>query len=202
VCLPILAFAHAGAGDAYELRLALELLDGRAPAVAHAGAQAAHQLVDHRRDRALVGDAALDALGHQLVGAFARRRIQLELVLEVPVAAAAAHRANRAHAAILLERPALVEDDLARALVGAGKEAADHHRAAADGNRLGDVARVADAAVGDDRDAALARHLRALGHGRDHRDADAGDDPRGADRAGADAHLHGVHADVDQVARG
>ena len=44
-----------------------QLVDGRAAAVAHRRAQAAHQLVDHRRQRALVRHAALDAFGHELL---------------------------------------------------------------------------------------------------------------------------------------
>ena len=104
-----------------------------AAAVAHAGAQAADELVDHRGDAALVRDAALDAFGHELLGAVAVG-VEVELVLEVAVAAAAAHRAERSHAAVLLEAAALVQDDLARALVGAGEQAADHRRARADGD--------------------------------------------------------------------
>ena len=44
--------------------------------------------------------------------------------------------------------------------------------------------------------------LRAVGDGRDHRDADAGDDARRADRPGADADLHRVDAAIDERARG
>ena len=88
-----------------------------------------------------------------------------------------------------LKRAALVQDQLARALVGAGEQVADHHRAGADGQRLDDVAGVADAAVGDHRHVVPRRRLRALVHRRDHRHADAGDDAGGADRAGADADL-------------
>ena len=101
-------------------------------------------------DAAFVGDAPLDAFGHELVGAAGR--LEIELVLEVAIAAAAAHRADRPHAAVFLEAAALIQDQLARALVGAGEQVADHRRARADGDRLGDVAREADAAIGDDRD--------------------------------------------------
>src|SRR6185295_6410628 len=122
---------------------------------------------------------------HELVAA--ARRVEVELVLEVAVAAAAAHRADRSHAAVLFEAPPLIQDDLARALVGAGEQIPDHRRAGADRDRLGDVARVADAAVGDDRDVVDGGGAAALHHRGDHRHADAGDDPGGADRAGADA---------------
>ena len=109
------------------LRVTLQGRESAAAAVAHAGAQAADELVNHRRDAALVRDAALDPLGHELLGRL-RVRIEIELVLEVAVAAAAAHRAERSHAAVFLEAAALVENHLARALVGAGEQAADHRR--------------------------------------------------------------------------
>ena len=46
----------------------LELGEVARADIAHGGAQAARQLVQDRRDRALVGHLALDALGHQLQG--------------------------------------------------------------------------------------------------------------------------------------
>ena len=54
--------------------------------------------------------------------------------LEVAVLRAGLHRADRAHAAVRLERAALVEDRLARRLVGAGEERADHHAVRARGD--------------------------------------------------------------------
>ncbi len=76
-----------------QLRVALQRRDVAAAAVAHAGAQAADQLVDHGGDAALVRDAAFDALGHELLARFGAG-VEVELVLEVAVAAAAAHRAD------------------------------------------------------------------------------------------------------------
>ena len=61
-------FTGAGGGDANQLGLALQLGNRRAAAVAHPGAKPSHQLMNHRRDAALVGDAALDPFWHQLVG--------------------------------------------------------------------------------------------------------------------------------------
>ncbi len=60
------AFAEAGAGDANELCLLLQLLDGCAAEIAHAGAQAADELVDHGLERSAVGHASLDAFGDEL----------------------------------------------------------------------------------------------------------------------------------------
>src|SRR6476661_8907196 len=72
----------------------------------------------------------------------------------------------------------------------------------AGGERLRDVARVADAAVGDRRHARALERLGNLGDRRDLRDADTRDDPRGADRAGTDAGLHAIDARADESLRG
>src|SRR5215213_9820552 len=58
--------AQPGAGDPDELR-SLHLPDRGRPAVAHRLPQAADELVDDRRERPLVADAALDSLRHELV---------------------------------------------------------------------------------------------------------------------------------------
>src|SRR6185295_17774481 len=78
------ALLQAGGGDAHEARAGLQLADAPGAAVAHARPQAAHELLDHRRQRPLVGDHALDAFGHELA------RLALEL-LEVAVARSFLH---------------------------------------------------------------------------------------------------------------
>src|SRR4029077_5428495 len=117
------ALAGAGGRDANHLSLPLQFPDRRAAAVPHPGAEPAHELVDHGRDAALVCHAPFDPLGHELLGRAAA--LQIEFVLEVAIAAAAAHRADGAHASILLVAAALEEDQLAGTLVGAGKQIAD-----------------------------------------------------------------------------
>src|SRR5690606_10806975 len=102
------ALAHAGRRTANQPGLALPPGDVGAAAVAHAGAQAADELVDDRRRRTLVRDPPLNPFGYQLVGRPAS--FQIELVLEVAVAAAAAHGANRPHAAVLLVAAPLEQD--------------------------------------------------------------------------------------------
>ena len=120
-------------------------------------------------------------------------------ILEVAVGAALLHGAERAHAAIALVRAALVELDLAGRLLGAREQAAEHHARRAGGDRLGDVAGIADAAVGDERDVRCSpAPSSAFWIGRDLRHADAGDDARRADRAGTDADLDRVGAVVDE----
>src|SRR6476661_10502470 len=108
-----MTLAQARGGDADELR-ALHLLDRRRAAIAHCLTQPADQLMQDRRDRPLVGNAPFDALRDELVDV-------LDVTLEVAVARRAprAHRAERAHAAVLLEPFALMQNDVARALVGA-----------------------------------------------------------------------------------
>ena len=61
-------------------------------------------------------------------------------------------------------------------------------------DRLGDVARVLDAAVGNHRHAAALAMPRALRDGGDLRHAHAGDDAGGADLSGADADLDRIDA--------
>ena len=79
-------------GDANQPRLLLQLRNRGAAAVPHARTQAAHQLVNHRCRAALVRDPAFDPFGNQLVGCLAT--LEIELVLEVAVPAASAHRAD------------------------------------------------------------------------------------------------------------
>src|SRR5690606_17998237 len=110
------------------------------------------------------------------------------------------HRRQAAHAAVTLVVPALVELAFAGGFLGTGEQAADHHRGGTSGQRLADVARVADAAIGDQRDTVLQR-LGDHVDGGDLRHAHAGNDPGGADRTGADADLDRVGAGVHQGQR-
>src|SRR5438876_1025078 len=91
------ALAQTCRGDTHELRT-LHLLDRRRPAIPHRLAQPADELVQDRRNWPLVRNAPLDSLRHELVDV-------LDVTLEVTVARrpARAHRAERAHAAVLLE---------------------------------------------------------------------------------------------------
>src|ERR1700734_1743996 len=61
------ALAHAGVGDAHEPRSGSHFLDVVAAGIAHGGTQSAGELVQDRDQAALVGDATLDTLRHQLL---------------------------------------------------------------------------------------------------------------------------------------
>src|SRR5438093_4222165 len=146
--------------------------------VAHARTQPPDELLYDEGEGALVRHPPLDALGHELRTEVDERL----LVLAVAVAAslALAHRLERSHAAIELVGPALVEDRLARALLGAREEPADHDAVGAGGDRLRDVAGELDAAVGDHGNARPRCPSRRLADGRELRHAHAGHDARRA----------------------
>src|SRR5581483_1183727 len=182
--------AQPGAGDAHEARV-LERLDRRRAAVAHRLAKPADDLVQHACERALVRNAALDAFGDELLDV-------LDIALEVAVLRVAArlHRAERAHAAVLLVALALLEHDVAGRLFGPREHRAEHDRVRAGGDRLRDIARRGDAAVGDHGHAVRGR--RDLVDRGDLRHAYARDDAGRADRPRPDADLQSVRAGVDQ----
>ena len=92
----------------------------------------------------------------------------------------------------------MIEKHLARRLVGAGKQRSHHGAVGAGGERLGEIAGIFDAAVGNDRCAAPARDLDRIHDGGELGYADTGDHARGADRSRADADLDRVRAGVDQ----
>src|SRR5690606_23710287 len=191
-------FAHTGTGNADELRLDAHLVDAGASGVPHGSAQAAHQLVQDRRQRPLVGYATFDAFGHQLLGAGTG-------VLEVTVSRTTTgigHRAQRAHATVGLVGTALEEFDFTRCLFGTGEHGPHHHHRSAGGDRLGQIAGEADTAVGNQRHAGVLEGSGHVGDGRHLGHAHPGNDTGGADGARANAHLDRIGASSDQCQRG
>ena len=98
-----------------------KLAHGLAAAIAHARLQPAHHLVHDHRHRSAIRHAAFDAFRHQACPAGSSRRQRRHLgrgisvgVLEIALARALRHRAQRSHAAIRLEGAALIQDQLAR----------------------------------------------------------------------------------------
>src|SRR5665213_4470989 len=100
--------------------------------------------MQNRDYTALIGHTTLDTLGNELFK-FGRG------VLKIAVGGAEAlgHRTERAHATVGLVGCALIKLDLARRLLGTGKETANHDGMGTRGDRFGDVAGVADTAVRD-----------------------------------------------------
>src|SRR5258708_14565154 len=187
------ALAQAGRGDLDEAAVLLHLGNRAVAGIAHRRAEAADELVDDVADWPLVRYAGLDALGHQLQRA-------RDLFLEITIGRAARHRADRAHAAIGFVGAALIEEDLARRLVGAGEERAEHRAVGAGGDRLGEVAGEFDAAVADHRQVALAAFCDDIEDRRQLRHTDTGNDARGADRTRADADFYRIGAGLDEGA--
>ncbi len=172
------AFAESGAADAHEAGFLQEFGDGGAAAVAHAGFQSANHLVDDHGDGTAVGNASFNAFGNEFAEAvgFAIDRRDggggfAFGALEIAFAGTLRHGADRAHAAIGFEGAALIEDQFAGTFIGAGEERADHHRACARGQGLGDVAGILDAAVGNDGNAGVFGGAVGFGDGGDLRHA-------------------------------
>src|SRR5262249_21590578 len=102
------------------------------------------------------------------------------------------------HTAILLVAASLEQNEFPGTLVGTRKEIADHRAARTHGQRLYDVARIADASVRDDGHAPSGRDARALHDRADHWHADAGHVARRAGGAGANPALPRIDAGVDE----
>src|SRR5689334_24582813 len=188
-------FAHARRRDPHEMWLGAHVRNRRAANVTHRGAQTTGQLMHDVAQRSAIWHASFDAFRNELVGvAF--------VVLEITILRAFLHRAERTHATIALVRAALIKLHFAGRFFGAGEHAADQHAVRAGGERLGDVAGIADAAVGDESDVAVFQCLAHHADGRDLRHADAGDHARRADRAGTDADLDRIRARIDERFRG
>ena len=178
------ALDQAGAGDADELGLFVQLGDGGAAGIAHAAFHTAHQLEDVIGQGAPVRHTTLYALRHQLFVA----------LLEVAVLAAVLHGGDGTHTAVALELAALIDLALAGGFLAAGQQAAQHNGAGTGGQRLDDITGILDAAIGDDGDIILGGGAGGLIDGGDLRHADARHYTGGADGAGPDADLDAVGA--------
>src|SRR5699024_1341250 len=190
------AFLQPGRGEADELALGLEIIDGARADVEHRLPQTAGELVGDLLEVSAVGDAAFDALGDEVgVGG----DVGLEVaVLRVGPALARCHRAQRAHAAVGLVLLAVDEDELSGRLIAAGQKRSEHDGVGTGDESLADVTGVLEPAVADDRDAGGTGGLRGHVDRGDLRDADAGDHAGGADRSRTHADLDGVDAGVDE----
>ena len=111
----------------------LKRAHGRRAHIAHGGAQAAGELMQHSAHRPLIGHLTLDAFGHEF-------HLVLDVLLEVAVGGAARHGAHRAHAAIGFERAALIEEDFPRALFCPRQKRANHHAISPSRQSLGHIA--------------------------------------------------------------
>src|SRR5690606_22503637 len=107
----------------------------------------------------------------------------------------------RTHAAVGLVGTPLVQLDFTRCFFGTSEHRAHHHGVGPGHDGLGQIAREADAAVGNHRHAGTLEGGGHVGDGADLRYADTGNDARGADRAWADPHLDRVGTGLHQRQR-
>ena len=122
------------------------LLDVAAAGISHGGAQAAGELLQDRDQAALVGHAALDALRHQLLEL---RGGVLEIAVGRAVALAPSRRASPCRDRTCRRRPGRARPR--PGIPRCRRTCRRSSRVRAGGDRLGDIARVANAAVGDHR---------------------------------------------------
>ena len=144
------AFLQRSGRNADKFRLFLELFEIARADIPHGGAQSADKLMQHACQRPLVGHLPLDAFRYEFEHI-------LYVLLEIAVGGAARHGADRPHAPIRLVGPALIQKHLAGAFIGSGEQRANHGAVRPGGERLGDIAGIFDAAVGDDRNVRLLR---------------------------------------------
>ena len=93
-----MTFTHTCRADFYKLSFIAQVFNRGTAAVTHAGTQATGHLENDGDHGALVGHAALNALGYQLVGVW----VASGRFLKITVGTALLHGPNAAHAAIAL----------------------------------------------------------------------------------------------------
>src|SRR5579859_1783321 len=188
-----MALAQTGVGDTHEARLVLHLGDSGTASIAHRLAQATDQLIDQWSQHPFIGNARLDALGNQT--AFLD-----DIVLEVAIFAETAllHGGNRTHAPVIFETLAARDNQLARTLIHARQQTAQHDGIRARRDSLSDVAGILDAAVSYYRYIIAAGHPCAIVDGGNLGYAYPRDNASCADRAGPDADLHRVNSGLYQ----
>ena len=160
--------------------------------IAHRGAQAAGELVQHGRDRPLVGHLPLDAFRHEL-----------QRVAAPPPGSSG--RPSRAP----WRRPSPCRDRICRSGPGRGRPRPGSRRCRRAASRPWRTAAPAASALARSPEnlmppsaitgmPASRGRLDRVHDGGELRHADAGDDARGADRARPDADLDRVGAGIDQ----
>src|SRR5712691_439910 len=124
-----------------------------------------------------VRDSRLEALGNQV--AFIKY-----VTLEVAVFAIAAllHRAYRTHAPVVFETFTMRDDQFAGTLIDAGQQASQHHSIGTGSDSFGDIARILNATIADDRHTVATCGTCAVINRGDLRHANTGDDPCRTDR--------------------
>src|SRR5689334_19075421 len=101
-----MTFDKSRVGNAREAGFGAQIVERSRARIAHARTQTTDELVNIFAERALIRHASFDALGHKFAAATLTRGITINAI--------ALHRAETAHATILLETPPLIHHHFAR----------------------------------------------------------------------------------------
>src|SRR5690606_29688409 len=110
-----MAFPQARIGNAHEGCFFAELFQRLRTHITHRSAQAPCKLVKNRGYRPFIGDLSLDTFRYEL-------QFIAHFSLEITISRTARHGSDRAHAAICLERAALMQIDFAGAFLRTGQQ--------------------------------------------------------------------------------
>src|SRR5688572_15861582 len=158
-----MTFDQTRVGDTSKASPCAKVIERGRARVAHAGAQAADQLVYVFAQRALVRYTAFDAFRNEFAASVLTRGVAVHTI--------AFHRGQASHPAIFLEAAALIEHDFTRRFIQPRQHTPQHDRVTTHHDRLDDVAAELDAAIRNDRYSILSGDLRTLKNRRDLRHA-------------------------------
>ena len=163
-----MALTVTAAGDANKTTLPTQRLNVRRAAIPHRRTDATDELIDKIAELPFMWHAPLNTPRHQL-------RDILNFVAEVAFVPLP-QCAKRTHAPVHLIGAPLIDDSRTGTLICASEQTANHHRTRSCTDSLRDIPRIADAAIGDNRDVVSVRLHRAVINGRYLRNADTRND--------------------------
>src|SRR5258705_1008953 len=207
-----MALPQPGVRDTNKPRIRLQLRNRRAPQISHSRTQPSDQLIHHPLQRPTMRHPALNPLRHKLrqpirspILPSSQRRplrtcriLHIVLALKIPLARPLRHRRQRTHPAISLERPPLIQNRLARALIHSGKQRPHHHHARPRRNRLRHVARIFNPTIRNHRNPPLLARAISLRDRRNLRHPSPRHHARRADRARPNPNLDRIRSSIDQ----
>ena len=189
-----MAFSQSCISHANELSVLLHIGNGVRAAVAHRRPKPTNHLEDGIAQRSLVGNAALDAFGNELLNIILG-------ILEVSVTASLSHRFNRAHSSIQLVAPSLIQHLFPWAFIDSGEEAADHDHIGTRSDRLGNISGLLHTAIGDQGNSRPGGYAGTLENRSQLGNPDTRNDARCTDRTGPNADFHCIGTGPDEIAR-
>ncbi len=167
-----------------------EVGDGLSSAVAHARPESADQLVEEVSECTAIRYASFDPFGDQFF------RLSFTFFvgerLSIAFAGSLDHGSEGAHAAILFEGSALVQNDLSWTFVHPCQQSPQHHAMCPSCQGFGDIPAISNPPVGDNRDVGSFHGFGGIGDSRELWNADTRNNSRRTNRSGSDPDLDGV----------